>query len=77
MATFAFSHFALQPLFAISFEYYSCPKRINKQSLLNFVFVGEGAFLNKDKVTGSAKVAKRVHSFNVTTNLQSSSKDRE
>lgn len=78
MATFALSHFALYPLYSISSEYYSCPKRIKKQSLLNFAFVGvEGIFLNKDKITGSAKVAKKGHSFNVTTSLQSSSIDRE
>lgn len=35
------------------------------------------AFFNKDKVTGSARVAKKVHSFNVTTNLQSSTTNRE
>ena len=77
MATFALPHFALQPLFSISSEYFSCSKRIREQSILNFVFAGVEGIFNTDKVTGSAKVAKGVYSFNVTSNLQSSTTGRE
>ena len=49
----------------------------NLYSTLLNLYVLRAFFFNKDKVTGSAKVAKKVRSFNVTTNLQSSTIDRE
>ena len=77
MATFALPHFALQHCFQFP-PSISVVLRESENNLYSTLFLQVWrAFFNTDKVTGSAKVAKGVYSFNVTSNLQSSTTDRE